>query len=421
MPPQEHVDCATPFTTRPPLTQVDLRPSISVIGAGPAGMRAAEVCAAQGFVVTLHDAMRSAGRKLLVAGKGGLNLTNAEPEPAFASRFSGKSPAFWRSLLDGFSPSDLRGWATNLGCDTFETKSGRVYLEDLNAASLLRAWVARLKASGVAFRTQHRLVDLKPARPLDLVFENGTSTRANAAILALGGASWPGTGSDGCWASLFEHLGVSTSPLLPANCGWEHEWSPAVLEAAEGKPLKNIRVTAGGVSACGELILTRYGLEGGPLYALGSTLRAMPEPTISIDLKPSHTFSQLVAKMESVRRNFTAEARQRWKLGDAAHALLARRDCPDAPSLAHEAKHCNLTLKGPRPIEEAISSAGGLRWDELNDDLMVKKIPGLFVAGEMIDWEAPTGGYLLQGCFSTATRAAKAACRFAETAPPASL
>jgi uncharacterized flavoprotein (TIGR03862 family) len=316
---------------------------------------------------------------------------------------------FWRGILEAFDSDALREWALGFGFETFETKSGRVYLKNLKAAGLLRSWVSSLREAGVVFHTGQRLVSLEPGERWRLGFENGTSSEADAVILALGGASWPETGSDGGWVAMFEKLGVGTTPLTPANCGWEHEWGPEILEAAEGKPLKNIRLTAGDHSASGELILTRYGLEGGPLYALGSTLRTMASPKISLDLKPAHTEAQLVAKMESVRRNFATEARQRWKLGDAAYALLAGREWNDASTLAHEAKNCVIPLKGPRPISEAISSAGGIRWEELTEDLMVKKIPGLFVAGEMIDWEAPTGGFLLQACFSTATRAAKSA------------
>ena len=386
--------------------------NISIIGGGPAGLRAAEICAAAGFRVTVYDAKRSVGRKFLVAGKGGLNLTNAEPAEKFTTRYSGGEGSFWSELLGDFDAPALRQWAAELGCESFETKSGRVYLKDLKAAPLLRRWVARLRESGVAFHMNHRLVDLAPGRPLNLVFENGERASADAVVLALGGASWPETGSDGRWVPLFENLGLSTTPLAPANCGWEHDWPTSVLETAEGKPLKNIRVSAGGKSSSGELILTRYGLEGGPLYALGATLRAMEIPAISIDLKPAHSIEQLVAKMESARRNFAAEARQRWKLGEAAFALLNRREWPDAQSLAEEAKNLIITLKGPRPIAEAISSAGGLRWEELTDRLMARKIPGLFVAGEMIDWEAPTGGFLLQGCFATGTRAARSACDF---------
>jgi uncharacterized flavoprotein (TIGR03862 family) len=384
--------------------------NISIIGGGPAGLRAAEVCAAAGIRVELFDSKRSVGRKFLVAGKGGLNLTNAEPSESFATRYSGGPDHFWQRLLEIFDAPALRQWAADLGCETFETKSGRVYLKDLKAAALLRRWVARLRESGVVFHMNHRLVEIHPGPPLELVFENKTRVTADAVILALGGASWPETGSDGHWMPMLENLGLATTPLAPANCGWEHDWTPEILAAAEGQPLKNIRVTAGEKSLVGELILTRHGLEGGPLYALGPALRAMDQPSITIDLKPAHTVEQLVAKMESVRRNFAAEALQRWKLGPAAHALLARREWTEAASLAHEAKNCRIPLKGARPIAEAISTAGGLRWDELDDNLMVKKIPGLFVTGEMIDWEAPTGGYLLQACFATATRAANSAC-----------
>ena len=387
---------------------------IAVIGGGPAGLRAAQICAEAKFRVDVFESKRSVGRKFLVAGKGGLNLTNAEPMEKFATRYSGKTPGFWRGILEAFDSDALREWALGFGFETFETKSGRVYLKNLKAAGLLRSWVSSLREAGVIFHTGQRLVSLELGERWRLGFENGTSSEADAVILALGGASWPETGSDGGWVAMFEKLGVGTTPLAPANCGWEHAWGPEILEAAEGKPLKNIRVTAGDHSASGELILTRYGLEGGPLYALGSTLRAMASPKISLDLKPAHTEEQLVAKMESVRRNFATEARQRWKLGDAAYALLAGREWNDASTLAHEAKNCVIPLKGPRPISEAISSAGGIRWEELTEDLMVKKIPGLFVAGEMIDWEAPTGGFLLQACFATGTLAARSACKFCQ-------
>jgi uncharacterized flavoprotein (TIGR03862 family) len=394
------------------------RPSLAIVGGGPAGLRAAELGAAGGWRVDLFDAKRSVGRKFLVAGKGGLNLTHAEPAESFATRYTGGPAGFWPRLLDSFDAPALRRWAADLGCDTFETKSGRVYLKDLKAAPLLRRWVARLREAGVGFHMNHRLVEILPGPPLELVFENTTSARCDAAILALGGASWPDTGSDGRWVPMLEALGPATAPLSPANCGWEHDWPPAVLAAAEGQPLKNIRVTAGETSLAGELVLTRYGLEGGPLYALGPVLRAMASPEIVLDLKPAHTVGQLVAKMESVRRNIAAEARQRWKLGPAAHALLARREWNDATSLAHAAKHYRIPFKGPRPIAEAISSAGGVLWNELDETLMLKKLPGVFVCGEMIDWEAPTGGYLLQACFATATLAARGAIARRPPPPP---
>ncbi len=384
---------------------------IAIIGGGPAGLRAAEVAAEAGAEVTLFDAKPSVGRKFLVAGKGGMNLTHSEPLQAFASRYSAstKCGEVWSSILAGFTPADLREWARGLGAETFEAGSGRVYLKNLKAATLLRAWVARLKSLGVRFEMRHRLVSVKPGSTILISFSNGASAEADAVILALGGASWPQTGSDGQWTSALENLGISIQPLAAGNCGWEHDWNPDFLTLAEGKPLKNVTVRAGEKQFQGELMITRYGIEGGPVYALGKTLRAMPAPSIAIDFKPAHSHEQLVAKMESVRRNFTAEARQRWKLGEAAYALLARNEWKDVHSLAQEAKNCVIPLKGPRPVAESISSAGGVCWSGIDSHLMVKRLPGLFVAGEMIDWEAPTGGYLLQGCFATGSLAAKSA------------
>ena len=262
---------------------------------------------------------------------------------------------------------------------------------------------------GVRFEMRHRLVSVTPGSTIRISFSNGASAEADAVILALGGASWPQTGSDGQWTGTLENLGISIQPLAAANCGWEHDWNPDFLTLAEGQPLKNVTVRAGEKQFQGELMITRYGIEGGPVYALGKTLRAMPAPWIAIDLKPAHSHEQLVAKMESVRRNFPAEARQRWKLGEAAYALLARNEWKDVHSLSHEAKNCVIPLKGPRPVAESISSAGGVCWSGIDSSLMVKRLPGLFVAGEMIDWEAPTGGYLLQGCFATGSLAAKSA------------
>ncbi len=384
---------------------------IAIIGGGPAGLRAAEVAAEAGAEVTLFDAKPSVGRKFLVAGKGGMNLTHSEPLEAFASRYSAstQSGEVWSSILAGFTPADLREWARRLGAETFEAGSGRVYLKNLKAVTLLRSWVARLKSLGVRLEMRHRLVSVTPGSTIRISFSNGASAEADAVILALGGASWPQTGSDGQWTGALENLGISIQPLAAANCGWEHDWNPDFLTLAEGQPLKNVTVRAGEKQFQGELMITRYGIEGGPVYALGKTLRAMPAPWITIDLKPAHSSEQLVAKMESVRRNFTAEARQRWKLGEAAYALLARNEWKDPHSLAHEAKNCVLPLKGPRPVAESISSGGGVCWSEIDSSLMVKRLPGLFVAGEMIDWEAPTGGYLLQGCFATGSLTAKSA------------
>lgn len=384
---------------------------IAIIGGGPAGLRAAEIAAEAGAEVTLFDAKPSVGRKFLVAGQGGMNLTHSESLEAFARRYSASTECEerWSEILTDFTPMDLREWARGLGAETFEAGSGRVYLKSLKAATLLRAWVARLRALGVRFEMRHRLVSVTPASTIRMEFSNGASAEADAVILSVGGASWPQTGSDGQWTHALENLGISIQPLMAANCGWEHDWSADFLTLAEGKPLKNVNVQAGDKQIRGELLITRYGMEGGPIYALGKTLREMPVPTIAIDLKPAHSHEQLVSKMESVRRNFSAEARQRWKLSDAAYALLARNDWTDVHSLAREAKNCVIPLKGPRPIAEAISSAGGVCLSEIDSSLMLRKLPGLFVAGEMIDWEAPTGGYLLQGCFATGSLAAKSA------------
>ena len=379
---------------------------LAVIGGGPAGLRAAEVAASAGLQVTLYDGKPSVGRKFLVAGKGGLNLTHGEAFDRFVTRYSGQPVEIWEKLIAGFDPAALRAWATDLGVETFQATSGRVYPRALKAAPLLRRWIERLRGLGVHFEMNHRLVSLESG---ELGFENGQAATADAIILALGGGSWAKTGSDGGWTSIFENLGIAHHPLAPANCGWEHAWPPAVLAAAEGKPLKNLHVRAGEMTAIGELMLTRYGLEGGAIYQLGSVLRTMPEPAIAIDFKPTFTYHQLVTKMQSVRRDFLAEARSRWKLSEPAHAILSRKTWSDADSFAREAKNCVIPLTRPRPLDEAISSAGGVCWSEIDESLMLKKLPGIFLAGEMIDWEAPTGGYLMQGCFATGTRAANSA------------
>lgn len=392
---------------------------LAVIGGGPAGLRAAEAAAAAGARVTLFDAKPSVGRKFLVAGKGGLNLTHGEYMERFVTRYQGPGqPAgIWEDMLAQFGPAALRAWAAELGVETFQATSGRVYPQALKAAPLLRRWTARLKALGVRFEMNHRWCGLTPGTPHLLEFFNGASFMADAVVFALGGGSWPQTGSDGTWMPVFEALEISCHPLVPANCGWEHPWPPDVLAAAEGLPVKNIVVSAGTTSVAGELMVTRYGIEGGAIYQLGAALRAMTRPSIAIDFKPTFSHAQLEAKMESVRRDFLTEARVRWRLGDAAAAILGRKQWHDADSLAREAKHCAIDLTGPRPLAEAISSAGGVCWNGLDASLMLKLHPGIFLAGEMIDWEAPTGGYLMQGCFASGTRAGRAAAHWLRARP----
>lgn len=384
---------------------------VAVIGGGPAGLRAAEVAASAGLRVTVFDAKPSVGRKFLVAGKGGLNLTHGEEIGRFASRYHGPDlpPAAPMAWLAGFGPREMRAWAESLGVETFQASSGRVYPKALKAAPLLRRWISRLKALGVRFEMNHRWSGLEPGNPHRLEFSNGTSASAEAVVFAMGGGSWPQTGSTGAWVPGFESLGVPCSPLAAANCGWETTWTDALLAACEGKPMKNIVASAGGTEAAGELLVTRYGLEGGVIYQLTPALRSMREPVLVIDLKPTFSHDRLVAKMESVRRNHLQEACVRWRLGDAARAVLSRCQWSDTASLARAAKHCVIPLIGPRPIEEAISSAGGVRWGGVDNTLMLSKYPGVFVAGEMLDWEAPTGGYLVQGCFATGSLAGRSA------------
>lgn len=397
------------------------RPAIAIVGGGPAGLRAAEVAAAAGAAVTIFDAKPSVGRKFLVAGRGGLNLTKQEPLDRFLANYQGPQlpRERWNSWITKFDPNALRTWASELGVETFAASTGRVYPREMKAAPLLRRWVQRLRNAGVKFEMQCRWCGLRPGQPLALSFETARGRieqTADAVILAMGGGSWPQTGSDGGWVSPLEKFGIEIAPLQPANCGWEVAWPEGLLAKAEGQPLKNIVASAEDQSAIGELMITQYGLEGGAIYQLGSALRAQAEPRLTIDLKPALSIQQLVRKLGPLKRNFIAEAQSRWRLGSAAFAVLEGYATPSESGLvlAQTAKALVIPLLRPRPIAEAISSAGGVGWGELDDTLMLKKIPGVFCAGEMIDWEAPTGGYLMQACFATGTCAGDEAFRFAE-------
>ncbi len=387
--------------------------NIAIIGGGPAGLRAAEIAAAAGATVTLYDARRSVGRKFLLAGKSGLNLTNSAPPDTFPARYTGHElpAAFFAKCLAAFDSTALREWAASLGIETIATSSGKVFPVTMKAAPLLRRWVARLRELGVRFAMNHRWTGLTHGTPLLLHFATpgGPATAAHdRGILALGGGSWPATGSDGGWVPILEKSGITIRPLTSSNCGWECDWTPETRARVEGRPLQNIRVTAGPTTVSGEIMLTRYGIEGTLIYHLGRILRQMPEPAIHIDFKPTFDIAQLTRKMESVRRAFLREAPQRWRLPDAACALIEQfHGQPDsAAALAAIAKNCRIPLTRPRPLAEAISTAGGIAWSELDDTLMLKKLPGIHSAGEMLDWDAPTGGYLLQACFATATLAA---------------
>lgn len=381
--------------------------ALLVIGGGPAGMRAAEVASALGAKTTLCDAQSSCGRKFLVAGRGGLNLTHSEPVEIFPARY-GNEPERWRDLLAEFGPAHLQEWSRSLGVETYVGSSGRVFPEGQKAAGLLRAWLERLREQGVQFEFGAKLSVLDRAGEQWRAVFADREIIADAIILALGGASWPETGSDGTWPKMLEKLGVAIAPWQPANCGWEVDWPAEFLAKAEGNPLKNLTVRGGDESVSGELLVTKYGLEGGAIYRLGRALRAMDTPTLEIDFKPQLTEENL--RERAANFSNMGDWLRAWKLHPAAVALLETRPVVSRPDQAIAlVKNFRLALRGPRPIAEAISSAGGVRWSELDEKLMLRATPGIFVVGEMIDWEAPTGGYLLQGCFSTGTRAGRAA------------
>ncbi len=375
-------------------------------------MRAAEVASQAGAPTILCDAQSSFGRKFLIAGRGGLNLTHSEPIESFPERY-GDEQERWRDLLGDFGPAQLQEWAHSLGIETHVGSSGRVFPIGQKAAALLRAWIERLRTNAVQFRMGARFTGLeKTDEGWRVTFTNGEHEDAKTVVLALGGASWPETGSDGQWPAILAPLGIEITPWLPANCGWEVDWPESFLEKAEGKPLKNLTVRARDESVSGELLVTKYGLEGGAIYRLGRTLRGMSEPALAIDFKPQLS-AELLRERASQGRD-VSEWYRIWKLHPATIALLETTGLPtDLEDAIQRVKNFALRLTGPRPIAEAISSAGGIPWNELDKGLMLLKAPGVFVAGEMIDWEAPTGGYLLQGCFATGTRAGKSAANHA--------
>jgi uncharacterized flavoprotein (TIGR03862 family) len=385
--------------------------SAVVIGAGPAGLRAAEVIAHQGIRTTIFDQKASPGRKFLVAGRGGLNITHSEPLGEFAKRYD--FPDRWSVLLKQFTPEDLRRWFEKLGVETFVGTSGRVFPRNIRTPMILELWMERLDTLGVDFQVGRRFHQMLGNGPYDLVFQRGTKYQlvtADAVVFALGGASWPQTGSDALWAEEFRRLGVPTKDFVAANVGWQRSWSELFLSIADGKPLKNLIVTCADRAVKGELLITNYGLEGGALYQLTRELRRCPE--IEIDFKPGSTPADLRKRMPgdaSVKEQIVKS----WRLSAASVALIEEVSHPKTVSdWISAVKACRIVLECARPISEAISSAGGVPWDQLTADLMLRSLPGVFCAGEMIDWEAPTGGYLLQGCFVTGTIAGEGAAKW---------
>jgi uncharacterized flavoprotein (TIGR03862 family) len=387
------------------------RAAAVIVGAGPAGLRAAEVLAQQGIHTTIFDQKASPGRKFLVAGRGGLNITHSEPVEEFAERYD--RPERWNALLKQFSPTDLRQWFAKLGVETFVGTSGRVFPRNMRTPMVLELWLERLDTLGVDFQVGRRFHQMLGSGPYDLVFQRGKKFQlvtADAVVFALGGASWPQTGSDALWMEEFRRLGVTVKEFVAANVGWEHPWSESFLGIADGKPLKNLQVTCADKAVKGELMITKYGLEGGALYQLTRDLRACP--VIEIDFKPGVTAAELKERLRA-GTSIKEQVVRTWRLSAASAALIEEIAHPESLNdWVAAVKRCRIVLVRPRPISEAISSAGGVSWDQLTDDLMLHAVPGVYCAGEMIDWEAPTGGYLMQGCFVTGTIAGEGAAKW---------
>ncbi len=393
-----------------------LAPRIAVIGGGPSGLMVAEGLAARGCAVTVYDHMPGLGRKFLMAGRGGLNLTHSEPLDLFLTRYA-EATAWLAPAISAFPPAALRDWAHGLGQPSFVGSSGRVFPAALKASPLLRAWTARLAKLGVRFALRHRWMGWSDDGALRFRLADGTEmlTNPDATVLALGGASWPRLGSDGAWIELLCARGVKINALRPANCGFLVDWSAHFRARFAGAPLKRIALAFTGRSVRGEAVITATGLEGGAVYALSAPLReallARRPATLVLDLRPDLDLAALTQRLQLPRRSqsLATYLRKAAALPPAAIGLLretSRAALPTAPSaLAAAIKSVPLRVTATSGIERAISSAGGIDRAELDARFMLRRLPGVFAVGEMLDWEAPTGGYLLQACFSTAVAA----------------
>jgi uncharacterized flavoprotein (TIGR03862 family) len=396
---------------------------VAVIGGGPAGLMAAEVLTAGGAQVDLFDAMPSVGRKFLLAGKGGLNLTHSEPFDAFAGRFGARRGAI-EPMLRNFGPAELRAWAQGLGVSTFIGSSGRVFPTDLKAAPLLRAWLARLRAAGVVFHMRHRWLGWDAANALRFAAPRGELAQpADAVVLALGGGSWARLGSDGAWVPLLEARGVEVAPLRPSNCGFDVAgWSEFFRNRFAGQPMKTVALSVPSVGGAvfeqaGEFVVTESGVEGSLVYAASACVRELikerGDALVHIDLLPGRSAEFVQAEVARPRGSRSLSTHLKSRLGidgvKAAllHELLPREVIADPAQLAAALKALPLTLVRARPLDEAISSAGGARFEALDDSLMLRAAPGVFCCGEMLDWEAPTGGYLLSASMASGVAAAR--------------
>ena len=398
---------------------------VAIIGAGPAGLMAADVISAAGIGVDIYDAMASPARKFLRAGVGGLNLTHAEAETVFRTRY-GEQQERVSGWLAAFGQNDVRRWADELGVETFVGSSGRVFPVRMKAAPLLRAWLARLHARDVQLHLRHRwrgwddtdALCFDAAAGAVRVDADGTA----ATLLALGGGSWARLGSDGRWVDLLAQRGVTVSPLKPANCGFDIDWSDHLRDRFAGQAVKAVHLSAisptgSALCASGDCVVTRHGLEGGPIYALAAGLRdsiaATGTAIVYIDLLPGRSLERIASELQQARGRDSLATHLRRRIGiEGVKAALLREvatsaDLGDSAQLARLIKSLPLTLTRTRPIDEAISTAGGIVLNELDDDLMLSRLPGVFCAGEMLDWEAPTGGYLLTACLASGSVAAR--------------
>jgi uncharacterized flavoprotein (TIGR03862 family) len=399
---------------------------VAVIGAGPAGLMAAEGLAQGGAQVTVYDAMPSAGRKFLMAGRGGLNLTHSEPLPAFLARYREAAPHL-QAAIDAFPPNALREWSEALGQETFIGSSGRVFPKAFKASPLLRAWLRRLDLMGVRLMLRHRWAGWDEHGHLRFQTPDGLRTvEAAATVLALGGASWPRLGSDGAWVETLAAKGVKMSKLRPANSGFTVAWSEIFRDRFEGQPLKGVALTSGQTTVRGECTVTRTGIEGGAIYALLADLREAVDSagraTLHLALRPDLEVNDLIAKLSVPRgkQSLSNFLRKAANLSPVAIGLLQEAAKASGESLsslapADLARLINavpVELTGTAPIARAISTAGGISFDELDPDYMLRRLPGVFAAGEMLDWEAPTGGYLLQASFATGAAAGRGALKW---------
>ncbi|MDX9671164.1 MULTISPECIES: TIGR03862 family flavoprotein [unclassified Pseudomonas] len=394
-------------------TSAPLPAHVTIIGGGPAGLMAAEVLSQAGVRVDLYDGMPSVGRKFLLAGVGGMNITHSEAYPAFLSRYAERAPQI-APLLRAFDADALCRWIHELGIETFIGSSGRVFPTDMKAAPLLRAWLKRLRDSGVVIHTRHRWLGWDEHGALRIASPDGEITlKPDATLLALGGGSWSRLGSDGAWMLPLEQKGVGLAPLQPSNCGFEVQaWSDLLVSKFAGAPLKNVAIGLNDdIPRLGECVITATGVEGSLIYALSAPIReainAHGSATVHIDLLPGRPVDKLQAALSKPRGSRSMAKHLHSQVGiDGVKAALLREltdaaTFADPALLARALKALPLTLVKTRPLDEAISSAGGVTFEAMDERLMLKALPGVFCAGEMLDWEAPTGGYLLTGCFAS--------------------